>query len=175
MTIEEAEKFLIENNIPFEKCSYSNEADFYRHIALYPNSLSGKTCKVITLVVRCKNGYKDIELQFNDSEMGYTFEDLYFGEYSFEFFNYKKDLLPDAIAETIDLIIQGRTVIVVANDLKRHRWLTDACYDLLEETDKYNSVIERIQKPPTIVDRLLRSVRQYEIYDYEKYERFIKQ
>lgn len=175
MTIEEAEKLLITNSIPFERCSYSSAADFYRHIALFPKALSGKTCKVIALVVRCKNGHKDIALQFNDSEIGYTFEDLYFGEYGFEFYDYKKDLLPDAIVKTIGRIMQGRTVIVVANDLKRHHWLADACYDRLEDDDEYNAAIESIHKAPSVVDRLLQSVRQYEIYDYEKYECYIKQ
>ena len=70
MTFETVKAILDSNNISYEICHYSGEADFYRHIILFPYVKNAKSCKVTTIVIRSKNGHKNTELQFDETKDG---------------------------------------------------------------------------------------------------------
>lgn len=62
---------------------------------------NAKPCKVIALIIRSNNGRNDIELQFNAVYYNFYFEELWFGSYSFEMYNYNEEMLDDDLLERI--------------------------------------------------------------------------
>lgn len=86
MTLDEAKVLLTENDIDFELVEYKDEEEYLHHTALYPYTKHAKACKVLAMVVKSKNGEKDIELQFNEEHGIFYFVELRFGSFSFEMF-----------------------------------------------------------------------------------------
>ena len=177
MKIEEAKALLYSNGIPYEICCYSDEAEYWKHLSLYPDHEKAKPCKVTVLVVRCKNGHKHVELQFNSTNDGEIFVELFFGDYSYELFDCEEELLPNEIIRNINSVLQCKMSIIVAYDLKKKRWLGDVCYDHEKnkfEESFYKSALEKIHKPKSFVEQLFHDRKQYEIYDFENYQCIIK-
>lgn len=175
MTLNDAKMLLSENNIDFCLCEYKNEAVYWHHRALFPYTKNARNCKVITLVIASNNQNKNIELQFNDIGSEFCFEELSFGDYCFEMFDYSEEMLADDLLDRIKEIQSGNFVVMIANDLKNRRWLGDACFDLNDEDDAFGQIgfekaMKRIQKPKGIISKLLKSQKQYEIYDWNTYQ-----
>ncbi len=177
MTLEETRKLLSSNGIFYEICYYSDEAAFFRHILMYPNVGNAKPCKTSVIVIHSKNQHKDIELQFNTIENDDVFMELYFGEYSFELFDWKEELLPDELMRIIGRIMTCSIEIIVANDIRRKRWIGDVCYDRDDNEwpdSYYKRTWDKIHKPRSLFEKLFHEKTQYEVYDYENYQCFIK-
>ena len=176
MKIEEAKALLYSNGISYDICCYSNEAEFWKHLSLYSDYKKAKLCKVTVIVIRCKNGHKDVELQFNSTDDGDIFVELFFGDYSYELFDCGEELLPNEIIRNINSVLQCNISIIVAYDLRRKRWLGDICYDKEVNSGEtyYKTALERIHKPKSLVAKLFHDKRQYEIYDFENYQCIIK-
>ena len=172
MTLESVKALLASNGIPYEICLYADEAEFWRHICMFP-SRNAKPFAVTVIVIRSKNGHKDIELEFCGTGNHAGFIDLFFGDYTFELLGSKEELLPLELLQNVNEILQGEIKIIVAYDLKKEHWLWDACYDN-EDTDyaqsPYNRAIDRINKPCSLFEKLRRSKKLYEIYDYDNYQ-----
>ena len=180
MTLETAKDLLNANNIPFEICYYRDEADFYRHICLFPSLKNAKSCKVTVMVIHSKNGHKDIELQFNETKDGNVFAELYFGGFSYELFGVREDYLSDEIIREIDDIREGRVSVIEVNDLKKCRWIGDSRFDRNDMDDPmfgesgFEKAMRKVQKPLSFFKKLFHAKIQYEVYDFERYQCIIK-
>lgn len=178
MILEEAKLLLSENNISFEICEFENEATYWRHTALFPYIKNAKECKVIALIIKSNNNKKNIELQFNSVDNEFHFEEMRFGEYGFEMFDYNQEMIAVDLLEHIKEVQSGNFLVIVANDLKRKSWLGDACFDLNDDdlfgNPGFEKAMERINKPKTIILRLLKSQKQYEIYNWNTYQCIVK-
>lgn len=179
MTLEEAKELLHKNSIPFELCEFQGEDEYWHHAALFPYTKNAKPCKVIAIIIRSMNGKKNIELQFNAVDDIFRFEELLFGDYCYEMFCYKEEILADDLIRNIMEIQQGNLMIIVANDLKKRRWLGDACFDLSDDDDEFGKpgfqkAMQLIQKPKGSFSKLLGSKTQYEIFDWNTYQCIIK-
>ena len=134
---------------------------------------------MIALVIPAVNGVMDIELQFNQVRGEYIFDDMYFGDYCFEMFDYNPDMLEADLLENIGRIVDGKMAVIVRNDLKRKRWLGDAGFDLSDDDNVFGepgfrAAVARIEKPKTLWQKLTGQREQYEIYDWRTYRRVIK-
>ena len=178
MTLQEAKDLLSKNNIYFDICKFESEAEYWQHITLYPYTKYAKNCKVIALIIMSNNGKKNIELQFNAIENEFRFEELHFGDYSFEMFDYNEEMLANDLLDRIQDIQCGNFTIIVANNLKSESWIGDACFDLNDDDlfgkPGFERAMKRIQKPKGLISKLLKSGKQYEIYDWNSYQCIIK-
>ena len=167
MTLNEAKVLLSENNINFEVREYENEAAYWHHSALFPYTKNAKNCKVIALVITGNNQKKNLELQFNAIENEFRFEELSFGDYCFEMFDYNEEMLADDLLDRIREVQSGSFAVIVANNLKRKSWLGDACFDLNDNNDDwfgkagFERAMQRIQKPKGIISTVGNVVSAY--------------
>ena len=109
----------------------------------------------------------------------FRFEELSFGDYCFEMFDYNEEMLADALLNRIKEIQSGNFVVIIANNLKNRHWLGDACFDLNDDDDAFGrqgfeKAMGRINKPKGLLSRLFRTQKQYEIYDWNTYQCIVK-
>ena len=179
MTLEKAKQLLRTNNIEFETLEFSKEVEYWRHRMLFPYTKNAKPCKVIAIIIKSNNEKKNIELQFNLKDNVFFFEELSFGDYCFEMFDYKEEYLAKDLLENIQRIMSGSFKVILANDLKKHRWLGDVCFDMNDDDDVFGEqgfekAINRIKKPKSFISKLTKSKMLYEIYDWNTYQRIEK-
>ncbi len=179
MTLNDVKILLSENNIVFDVREFENETAYWHHVSMFPYTKNAKTCKVIALIIRSNNERNDIELQFNAVDSTFHFEELWFGSYSFEMFDCNEEMLADDLLDRIKEFQSGNFVVIIANDLKNRRWLGDACFDLNDEDDAFGrqgfeKAMRRINKPKGLLSRLLKTQKQYEIYDWNTYQCIVK-
>ena len=151
MTLSEAKLLLEKRCIPYRIAQYENQTEYYLHLSPFSTVAHAKNCKVTALVIPSVNGVKDIELQFDQKRGEYVFADLYFGDYSFEMFDYNPDMLEADLLDQIGEIVDGKTAFIVSNDLKRKRWRSDACFDLTDDDNVfgepgYREAIEHLMR-----------------------------
>lgn len=179
MTLDEAKVLLSENNISFELCEFNNEGEYWRHTTLFPYTKNAKSCKVIDIIIRSNNGKKNIELQFNAVGDVFRFEELWFGDYTYEMFDYNEDMLADDLIRNILEIKQGNLIVIVRNDIRKKRLLADACFDLSADDDAFGNpgfqkALQRIKRPKGLFSKLRREKEQYEIYGWDSYQCIVK-
>ena len=178
MTLNDAKIILSENNIVFDVREFKSETAYWHHVSMFPYTKNAKSCTVIALIIRSNNGKNDIELQFNADDNNIRFEELRFGDYSFEMFDCSEEMLADDLLDRIKEIQSGNFVVIIANDLKNRRWLGDACFDLNEDDafgrPGFEKAMRRINKPKGLLSRLLKTQKQYEIFDWNTYRCIVK-
>ena len=179
MTIENVMRELERNDIYFSVRDYEKEEDYLKHVYLFPNAKNPNNCKVRTLVVKCPNGHKNVELQFNDEDGEYVFNEMLFGEYCFELFDTDDEYLIDEILSNIFQIISEQLVIIIKNDLDKKRWVSDACYSLNDEDKTYGEpaflkALEKIERPKNSIEKKISTKKQYEIYSFNSYQCIIR-
>ena len=180
MTLGEAKTLLDKNNILYSELHFSNVAEFRLHISPFACLKNAGANQVIVLVVSSNNDHKNVELQFidenNDGE--YTFVDLYFGEYFYELFDCQEECLKQSIVDEINSIISNNTVVIVANDLRKEKWYGASIFNKQEKDGfglpGFEKAIQRINKKKGLIAKLFRSKMQYEIYDWNTYQRIEK-
>lgn len=179
MTLDEAKELLSENSISFELCGFQNEAEYWQHLTLFPYTKIAKNCKVMAIIIPSKNEKKNIELQFNAVDDVFRFEELSFGDYCYEMFDIKEEFLADNLLACIDEIKNGNFTVISANDIRKKCWLGDECFDRGDD-DKlfgepgFKKAMQRIQKPKGFFAKMSKSVKQYEIYDWNTYRCIVK-
>ncbi len=178
MTLDEVKELLRDNNIPYQISEFQNESEYWQHLSLFPFTKNAKPCKVIALIINSENGKKNIELQFKEGGGTFYFVDLYFGEYSYELFDYKKELLRQTVIDEINYIISNNVIIIVTNDLKKQKWCGDAVFDKkgndgsgLEDFEK---AMKWINRKKDFFTKFFKSKMQYEIYDWNTYKCIVK-
>ena len=179
MTLNEVKVLLSENQIPFELCEFENEAAYWQHISQFPYTQNAKVCKVIALIISSNNHHKNIELQFNALNDEFILDELYFGDYGFEMFDYTEEMLANDLVNNINKIRSGYLVVITAINLNNKRRLGDALFYLSGDDDAfgeegYKKALRQIHKPKGLLARLFKSKIQYEIYDWDSYQCIIK-
>lgn len=179
MFLEEAKKLLTENNIPFELQEYPNEKEYWHHKMMFPYTDNAKECKVVAIIVKSNNGNKNIELQFNGANNDFIFDDMCFGEFSYELFDIPEEELSAEMISIITEIRKGNLAIIIVNNLKKKNRIGDGCFDLNDDDNTFGKPgfeknIDYIKKPQVFFDKLVKSQRQYEIYDWNTYQCIIK-
>lgn len=175
MTLEDAKQLLLTNNIAFETLEFSTEAEYWHHRMRFPYTKNAKPCKVIAIVVKSNNGKKNVELQFNSNGDSFFFEELSFGDYCFEMFDYYEEYLSKDLLGNIQLARSGSLKVILANDLRKRRWMSDACFDIKDEDDAFGArgfqrAINKINKPKNFISKMTKSKVLYEIYDWNTYQ-----
>ena len=175
MTLFEAKKLLTENGLAFEISEFEDEATYWHHTMLFPYTKNARNCKVLALIISSNNGKKNIELQFNAVDDDFLFEELRFGDFCFEMFDYKEEMLENDLLDHINEIKGGAFSVIVANDLKNKKWLADFSFDLKEDDDLFGKhgfekAVQKIHAPKGFISKLLKTKKQYEIYDWNTYE-----
>lgn len=182
MTLIEAKELLRANSISFEQCEYTSEADYWYHTMMISNSKNAKSCKVVALVIKSKNGHNNLELQFNEKDGDFLFYDLWFGGYSFEKFDVAEEMLADDIIRQISEVQQGTMVFVTVYALSRKGkiWISDKIFDRNDSDDDwfgetgFQKTMRHIQKRKGYLTRLFQIKMQYEIYNWISYQCIIK-
>ena len=178
MTLSEVKELLTKNNIEFKLLEFENETEYWNHISMFPCTKNAKPNKVVAIVIESKNGNKNIELQFVENNSVFCFEELWFGEYSYEMFDYNEEMLPQDLMQNIIEIEKGELIFIALNDIKKHRWLGDACFELSDDDafgkKGFQKAMKRIDKPKSFLSKLRKSKLQYEIYDWNTYQCIIK-
>ena len=179
MTLLEAKTLLERSRIPYQTARYESKADYFRHLSPFPYLKNARSCKVTVLVIPSVNGVKDIELQFLPRRGEYVFEELWFGGFSFEMFNYDPDLLEADLLDFIGQIVDGKLAVVEAHDLKRKRWLGDARFDLTDDDNVFGEpgfreAVAKTEAPKTLWQKLTGQRIQYDIYDWRTHRQVIK-
>ena len=179
MTLFEAKKLLTKNDFVFEIREFEDEATYWHHTTLFPYTKNARNCKVLALIISSNNGKKNIELQFNAVDDDFLFEELRFGDFCFEMFDYKEEMLADDLLDRIKEITNGNFTVIIKNDLKNKKWLADACFDLDDDDDAFGrqgfeKAIQRIRQPKGFISKLLKSKLQYEIYNWNTYDCIVK-
>lgn len=176
MTHMEAKELLTQNGIEFSEVEYEDESQYWHHTTQFPRTKSAKKCKVIALVIRSKNHIKNIELQFNLKDTKYIFEELRFGGFCFEMFDYNPEMLETDLITIVNSITSGNIAIIESNNLKKKSWNGDASFDLSDEDDLvgYDKAIRKIKKKKTLFEKLISPKMQFEIFDWENYQCIVK-
>ena len=179
MTLDDAKVLLSENNISLEVDEYENEKEYWHHTMLFPYTKNAKNCKVFAIVIKSNNGKKNIELQFNENNGVFFFEELRFGGYCFELFDIKEGILVETLIDDIVQIQKGNLTVIEANNLNKRCWSGDAIFDLDDEDDVFGKsglekAILHIKKPKGLLSKIFGSKMQYEIYDWNIYQSIVK-
>lgn len=179
MTLIDAKTMFEKRRIPYQTARYESEADYFRHLTPFPYLKNARSCKVTALVIPSVNGVKDIELQFLPRRGEYVFEELWFGGFSFEMFQYDPDLLEADLLDYIGRIADGKLAVIERNNLKKRRWGGDACYDLADDDNVFGALgfreaVAKIEAPKTFWQKLTGRRIQYDIYDWRTYRQVIK-
>ena len=179
MTLNDVKILLSENNIVFDVREFENETAYSYHVSMFPYTKNAKPCKVIALIIKSNQGRMNIELQFNKTANDFIFEELRFGGFCFEMFDYQEEMLADDLLDRIKEITNGNFTVIIKNDLKNKKWLADACFDLDDDDDAFGrqgfeQAIQRIRQPKGFISKLLKSKLQYEIYNWNTYDCIVK-
>lgn len=190
MTLDDAKALLTENKISFELVEYSDEVEYWHHTTLFPYTKNARACKVLAIVIKSNNRKKDIELQFNENNGTFCFEELRFGSFCFEILSEcKEETLNENLMAYIREIQEGNWTVIIANNIEKRFWLWDGCFDLNDADDEicgrraFEEAMLQIQVKENnhkgllrrILARLLRTKVQYEIYDWNTYQSIIKE
>ena len=179
MVLDDVKALLTENNISFEVVVYENEKAYWNHTMLFTNIKNAKPCKVLSLVVKSNNGKKNIEIQFNENNGDFYFEDLRFGGYCFELFDIKEEILAETLIDDILQIQKGKLIVIEAYNLNKGCWSGDAIFDINDDDDifgkrSFKKAISRLQKPKGLLSKIFGSKMQYDIYDWNTYQSIVK-
>ena len=172
MNLDRAKDLLTIRGIPFHTEAYASEADFWKHIVLFPCTENATDSRVITIIINSNNGHKNLELQFVEAEGAFVFKELWFGDYSFEAFDYEPDMLEDEVLSNIEDVMSGDHIAFAVYDLNKKQWIGDG---LTPNNDGYIKKLRiAAMKPKTWKQKIRRMKLQYEFYDWENYQKFIK-
>ena len=179
MNLIDAKTLLERRRIPYRTVQYENETEYWHHLMPFPRMTNGRKGKVTALVIPAPNGEKDIELQFNRIRGGFALENLWFGGYGFEMSDIDPDLLEADLLDIIGQIVDGKMTVILCNDLKRKRWVSDGCFDLKDNDNVfgapgYREALARIEAPKTFLGKILGRKLQYDIYDWRTHRQIIK-
>lgn len=175
MTLQEVARLLEENNYVFKVVEYENEREFFEHIYLFPELNDAADCRVRSIVIECNNGVKNIEIQFNEIDGEFVFIELLFGEFCFDMYECEPEYLENDLLFHIYQVISEEIAIITRNDLKKKKWLDDACFSLYDDDPVFGEpgffmALQTIQRPKSPLEEKLTSKKQYEVYTCNSYQ-----
>lgn len=171
MNLDRAKELLVAKGIPFYIEEYVNEAEFWQHIFLFPYTMNAADCSTAVLVIGSNNGHKNLELQFTKAEE-YVLKELWFGDCSFDIFEYEPDTMENVVLSDIESVMSGNLMAFSINDLNKKRWLGEGITK--KDSDYAEKIRREALKPKSWKQRLRRVKLQYEFYDWNNYQKIIK-
>ena len=175
MTIEHVKSMLMERRIPFLIFDYDNEEEYLKHVHKYPELKYAQPCRVKVIVIECFNGYKNLEIQFNEEDGEFLFIELLFGEYCFDMYENQNEFTPNDLMYNIHQVLSEQLAIIVKNDIKRERWISDDCYVLNDDDPIFGepaffAAVGYINRPHRFYESLKSPRYQFEIYTANSYQ-----
>jgi len=165
MTLEEGRQLLAREGLPFDELHYENENAYWADACPWTLTGQGRNCPVTVLRAAAPNGVRHLELQFAQDRL----EDLYFGGFGFEL--WEAEDLEAALLEDIRLITGGKSWACIKMDAKTKSWRGDGWFPREEGSDSMEKALEKLRRPRTWRERLFRTRRLYEVYDWNEYHR----
>ena len=177
MTLDETKELLTNHEIPFVQVEYESEIEFFKH--LKNQSEKARPYKVIALVIKSKNGKKDLEIQFNIIGNNVLFQDLWFGAYWYELFDCSDETLGNEILNTVISIMNGGESVILIYNYKSDRCIGSLNFVRSNDDGVFDSLglkktMEKIEKKKTFISKIFNYKRKYEIYDWNTYRLIIK-
>ena len=168
MDIDRAKEMLKRRKARYKEASYATEKDYWRHICEYYYCEHASDNKVRALVIPCKNGGRNIELQFTENNGNFIFTELYFGSFCFELSEstQQEEEQERELNNHLDNLLEGRYTVVTAADLNAGRLVFDG-FSPDMPPDTKQRLADRLGKANSIWGRLGRKNFAYEIYDNE--------
>lgn len=164
MTLEEGKRLLEGEGLPFSELYYENENAYWAGSCPWTLTGRGRECPVTVLRIEAPNGVRHLDVVFRDGE----FEDLCFGGFDYELWESEKphtELL-DCIRDVMD----GKSWCIVTINRRTGRWLGDGLV-CAEEEGSLRKKLAKLRRPRTRWERLFRTQRLYEVYDWNEYHR----
>ena len=179
MTLDEVKVLLDENEYIYHIDEYENEKQFLEHIYVFPNLKEYEDCRVRSIVILCNNGYKNIEIQFNEIDGEFEFIELLFGEFCFDMFECEPEHVADDLMFHIYQIVAEEIAIITRNDLTKKKWLDDACFSLYDDDPAFGEpgffmAVQNIQRPKSALEEKFTTKKQFEIYTANSYQCIIR-
>ena len=179
MTLRDVRGLLESRRIEYSIFKYEKEADFLKHIHKFPDLSFAEDCKTLAVVIKCNNRVKDIEIQFNKIDGEYYFVELMFGEFCFELIDDDEEYMALDLMSIIYQVLSEQIAIIVKNDLKKQKWISDSCFNLAEDNPVFGEpafirAVQSIQIPKSPIESKLSSKKQYEIYTANSYQCIVK-
>jgi len=179
MTLEEVEVLLEDNNYSYKIYDYDSESDYFRHVYIYPDLKNLSDCRVKAIVIECNNGYKNIELQFNESDGCFEFIEMLFGEFCFDMCECEPQFLANALLSNLYQVLAEEIAIITRNDITKKKWLDDACFSLYDDDPVFGEpgffmALQNIQRPKSVIEEKLTTKKQFEIYTANSYQCIIR-
>lgn len=163
MTLEDGKQLLSREELPYTQLHYENERSYYNAVCPWSSNGQGQRSPVTVLRVEAPNGKRHLDLQF----VGDHLSDLFFGGFSFELWEAE-----DLEAELLDYIRQitsGRSWVGITMNGKNRRWMGDGWFPTGDGNDTIRDALEKLRRPKMLRERLFRTHRLYEIYDWNEY------
>lgn len=165
MTLEEGRRLLEGEGLPFSELYYENENAYWAGSCPWTITGRGRECPVTVLRVEAPNGVRHLELQFTEGQL----EDLYFGGFGFEL--WEAENLETELLEDIRKITGGQSWVGITMDAKTKSWRGDGWFPREDGDDSMETALEKLRRPRTRWERLFRTRRLYEVYDWNEYHR----
>ncbi len=164
MTLEEARRLLEGERLPFVELHFEKGRDSWTEVCPWIPYNEGEVRSVTVLRIEAPNGVRHLDVMFRDDE----FEDLCFGGFCYELW---ESVDPHtALLDCIRDVMVGKSWCIVTVNRKNGRWLGDGLV-CAEEEGSLHRRLARLCRPRSRWERLFRTQRLYEVYDWNEYHR----
>ena len=183
MTLEYVKNLLNERNIPFIETFYESEKEYWQSNAEFEcvNFKNAREIKVATIVIMSNNKHKNLTMQFFEKNNEFEFDDLLFGSWSFEMFDYSPDMLVGDLLHNIEFVMSGKAMVIDSYKIcnGRKKWYSDAIFNVLDDEivfgkNGYEKALSRIEQKKGFLKTIFGVKMQYEIYDWNTYQSIVK-
>ncbi len=163
MTLTDVQELLAQEGLSYVKTSVSHGAQTWLALRI-PNPHHGK----------------HIHLLFEGDSPDPRFYDMEFGDYDYEFFDFKDVYLKESLLQAIREVLEEHTYIIIGKVQRkdvRFRWdgaYSDVPEEELNTMDEFHRAMERIRKPKSLWAKLTGKTNIYRIYTWKTYEEIRK-
>lgn len=183
MTLEYAKKLLSEKGIPFIETIYESEKEYWLKNKEFENASfkNAREMKVATIVIMSNNKHKNLILQFYEKNNEFEFDDMLFGAWFFEMFDYNPDMLVDDLLHNIEFVMSGNAMVIDSYKICHgtKKWYSDAIFNMSDDenvSDKlgFEKALARIEQKKSFLKTLFGVKMYYDIYDWNTYRNVVK-
>ncbi len=183
MTLECVKNLLNEKDIPFIETIYENEKAYWLSNKEFENAYlkNARGIKVATIVIISNNKHKNLTLQFYEKNNEFEFDDLLFGSWFFEMFDYNPEMLADDLVRNIDFVMSGNAMVIDSYKIcnGRKKWYSDSIFNMSDDEDVsdkigFEETLARIEQKKSFLKTLFGVKMQYDIYDWNTYQSIVK-
>jgi|GEM_PF-5923596 hypothetical protein len=120
MRFDEAKKLLSDGGMTFGEKEFATQREYWEHCSSFWHSeyaSPSPDSKRKVLAIACRNGAKDIELEFSLKNGEFEFEDLLFGSFAFEITESlpEEDEAKEILLEHLEELTENRLTVLTLN------------------------------------------------------------